>query len=164
MKHILSGKRGRPIKLLLPSTSLFLLLLISGCSSSKHYNYIHPEVPRGTLYDLVWVEPEMIFSDSIFTLIRAERIDSLPLEKESDVFINRDASMSFVVDRQECFVNINLYDFQGQFVMPLLSRNLIYGYYKLSLVPRVLDESKELPRLAYLKGEVCGTKISQKIQ
>ncbi len=137
-------------------------ILILSCG--KNYNYIHPEIPQETLYDLVWVEPVMIFSDSIFTLIRSERIDSLPLENHAEAFISREASMSFVVDQQECFVNINLYNFQGQIVMPLLSRNLIYGYYKLSLVPRILDESKDLPKLAFLKGEVCGRKISQKIK
>ena len=59
---------------------LTLLTVLLGCGEGVHVlPHQQPEQPIATkdaIWQQAWVDPEVIYSDSLFTLIRADRIDS----------------------------------------------------------------------------------------
>lgn len=84
-------------------------------------------------YQIAWVDPEIILTDSLFTLIRSERIDSFlvtePLDEEDRV-----SSIRFEIIQPDCPVIINIESSQfARVVQPVLMKNLNPGYYKFTL-------------------------------
>ncbi len=87
--------------------------------------------PASGYWDVVWAEPGIVASDSMFTLIQADWLDSTwvdepPLPPKAGQTVLR-----FFIDDAECFVAINLVDNAGGLIRPLLAKKLRYGHYKL---------------------------------
>jgi len=119
---------------------------------------------RGGQYEIAWVDPQIIVSDSSFTLIRAERIDSFLVDRSSDFSLTKAPSVMFHVTDNECFTSVNLLSSTGEVIMPLLVRNLSRGYYKLTVdVNRLPGECYRTDHF-FLKAEYCGSSVTQPIR
>jgi hypothetical protein len=133
---------------------LTLILAIAGCSKP---GLSTKSLPEGMRYEIGWIDPEIVLSDSAFTLIRATRIDSFVVDSPPADGI---PSMMFVVAEPGCNVTANLLTSDGVLVAPLILEYLPFGCYKLTLNPG-LKRSRELPAGKYiLWAEVCGETIS----
>ncbi|MFQ6008043.1 MAG: hypothetical protein ACE5K8_03740 [Candidatus Zixiibacteriota bacterium] len=134
---------------------IFLLSLSCGKPPVVDYREIRD---RG--YEIAWVEPQIIISDSLFTLIRSERIDSFRVDQTTDIGEAESPSLMFHVDHYECFTSVNLLAATGELIKPLLVRKLRPGYYKLTV------DFSHLSRELYpfdnflLKADYCGTSVS----
>jgi len=131
------------------------LLFLASCGRKAD---IAPEqgspFPSG-LYETVWVNPQMIHSDSLVTLIRAERIDSLPTEP-TDYPAEKPPVLGLAFTEPFCTVTVNLVDENLRLVYPLLLQKLPAGFYKLTFNPLSIKKPSLPPGVYFLKAEYCG--------
>ncbi len=134
------------------------LLLVAGCGGPK-MTYDQPAVPTG-YYETAWVEPQIVMSDSIFTLIRAPRIDSIYVEAD-EVAAPWSPSLEFVVPTDTCFVSMVLQFLEGDRPpIPLIVRYLPKGNYKLTVMePLKFGDTLYLDSYQ-VRGSVCGVRKS----
>ena len=141
-----------------------LFLLGEGCSRHPRVVYNQPEQPKNGYYDMVWVEPQMYLVDSLFTLIRADRVDSVFIEKNQDQNPVISPSVMFKVDRTSCYSTVSLLDIDGRIIRLLLATNLPYGYYKFSLNRDTPFFEKYSEEAYLLRADYCGRSISTILQ
>ncbi len=111
-------------------------------------------------YELAWIEPQIVLSDSLFTLIIAQRIDSIPQEQPVPEVA---PAVVFWVSRLHCFTAVNLLNENGTLMTPLLAQYLSAGYYKLTLNEAWLAEKGGLGRHYFLKVHTCDTAFTQPV-
>ena len=135
---------------LLLALGLGLGLLLAGCGHGPRVSP-GPATPQPLLYQRAWVDPVIVVSDSLYSLIRAARVDSFMVEHQSDLEHFEDASLEFRVDGPACFVSVNVLDEQGRILRPLIARNLPTGFYKVTVNLEQFDrtESPFLLKAAY---------------
>ena len=134
---------------------VLVLAIIFGCAKRQTLDY---------RYEVGWVEPQIVVSDSLFTLIRAERIDSFLVKQPSNVPNTVAPSVTFHIKDDECFTTVNLLTATGEVVRPLLVRNLNPGYYKLTVDFSQVSWELYPFNDFYLKADYCGTSVSQLIR
>jgi len=129
------------------------LIFFTGCIKRPAV-YDKPEIAEGIL-EKAWVVPEIIFSDSLFTLIRSERVDSFYVNDPFD--LGNIKSLEFNISDSVCFVYVKLEnDFNGT-ITPLLAHKLSAGYYKLTPTIKAGEILK-------LRADICGEKKTVFIQ
>jgi len=124
-----------------------LLVLFTGCIKRPAV-YDKPEVAEG-IWEKAWVDPEMIMTDSLFTLIRSDRIDSFYVDDPFSLAGIK--SLEFSVSDTTCFVYVKLENDARGTITPLLSHNLPAGYYKLT-------PTKKAGEILKLRADICGEK------
>jgi len=128
-KH--EGTGSPPLAVGLGVGIIILFTLLTSCSKPPGINPEEAMEPASGYWDVVWAEPSIVASDSMFTLIQADWIDSSwadeppPPKKEGQTVVR------FFVDDAECFVSLNVVDNAGALIRPMLAKKLRYGYYKL---------------------------------
>jgi hypothetical protein len=132
-------------------TVTLLVLIVLGCFGRRSQR----EPERARHWELAWVDPQILISDSVMTVITAARIDSFVVEP-TEVAGREAASIVFEVTRPDCDVVVNLYNENGRLLRPLMARYLNPGYYKLTLHAGFMDRH-EYPAAAYvLRADCCG--------
>jgi len=138
------------------------LLLLVGCSGRKQAPYNYPQLQEPVNYETVWVEPGIVISDSLFTLIRAERVDSILIDDQSGTYSPVTSSVEFSIGRVNCFTVINILNIAQEVVMPLVAQQLEPGHYRLSLNQPAVKRSG-LPAGSYdLRCETCARTVSNR--
>ncbi|RKX26353.1 MAG: hypothetical protein DRP45_03745 [Candidatus Zixiibacteriota bacterium] len=138
---------------------LCLAVVVTGCGRKGG-----PGAEQGTgltsdKYQTIWVEPEVTVSDSLVTLIRAERIDSIEV-RNIPAEVTPSASIEFVIEEPICNVSISLLDGNQMFLYPVMVRNLGFGYYRLTLNTSRLN-SPRLPSGRYcLRADILKSSIT----
>ncbi len=139
------------------STVLLLLALatvLAGCgrySGSVDEQSGQPPVAIET----VWVDPEIVFSDSLMTLFRSDRVDSVIVDQpESPAY--RSPSVEVFVYEPVCNVAVSILDAELRLVHPLMIRTLEAGFYKLTVNPRQFRPLPLRPGQYFLHADHCG--------
>jgi hypothetical protein len=136
-------------KILLPV--LIALTILGSCARRPP----RPVEEQKTYYETAWVDPQIVISDSLFTLIRAMRVDSFPVDTPVVESVTI-PSVSFEVTRGDCPVVVNILDEKSAGVVwPLLVRNLEPGFYKLTLDFSRIDYRTLPPGYYVLKVVNC---------
>lgn len=139
---------------------LFLLLLtavVAGCG--RRYTVIdQPTVPPAGHYEITWVNPEYYYTDTLITLLRAERVDSFYVDR-SNPLAPAIPSISFHVEAASCIVAVNVFDEYSRLATPILVRTLPAGYYKLTLHSDQFDRASDRSSSASLRADICGSII-----
>lgn len=149
------------IRMRLVLYSCFLLtLVVFGCGKRQMVDRFGTEISAGGYYEIAWVDPQIVVSDSLFTLIRAERIDSFYVNRPESLSATI-TSLTFHVDEQSCLTTVNLLNAAGEVVKPLLVRNLSPGYYKLTVDSSRLSPERYPDTQFYLKADYCGSSVTQ---
>jgi hypothetical protein len=150
-------KTVRPIGL----TVLFLtaLLLLAGCGRKGKIGEESRLVSR--LYHTVWVDPQIQFADSLVTLIRAERIDSLKIQPGEEVPV-QPASIEIPIVQPRCNVAVDLLDRNLRIIRPLMLRHLNAGYYRLTFNYDRLNAPALIPGDYFIRAQFCdSTRVSR---
>lgn len=134
------------------------VLLIAGCGKRPTIIYDQPPYPEGGQYEIAWIDPKLVFSDTLFTLIRSDRIDSVYVEKP-DTSAWLIPSVRFDVYESECNVAVNLLDARFRVVMPLFVRRAPAGYYKLTFNRDRLSKGAEWSASYFLQVDFCGRSV-----
>lgn len=124
-----------------------LILFVSGCIKRPAV-YNQPEIAKG-IWEKAWVDPEIIMSDSLFTLIRSDRVDSFYIN--NPLSATGIKSLEFTISDSICFVYVKLEnDVQGT-ITPLLAHKFPAGFYKLT-------PTKKAGEILKLRADICGDK------
>jgi hypothetical protein len=137
-------------------TVLLLLVLLVGCSHQRRD--ITEQSESAQRFERVWVNPEIIFSDTLVTLIRADRMDSV-LPDPGQASIYEPPSVEVQIIRPNCELTVNLLDANGNVVYPLMFRKLAPGYYRLSFEPQRFRLTPLLPGIYFLKATSCTQRV-----
>ena len=134
---------------------LMLLIILNGCGSRQGRIAEETQSPQ-VYYETAWVDPQIIISDSLFTLIRSERIDSFLVDRPQPE-AEGTTSISFDVSERACPVVINILNEKSARVFkPLLVKELPIGYYKLSLNTARVSYRTLPPGYYVIKVDNCG--------
>lgn len=125
--------------------------------------YNQPELPSSDHWEIIWAEPRVLLSDSLYTLIRSDWIDSIQVEGAPQPFSRLATSVHFEVDVEDCFVAANLLDERGSLIRPLLVQTFRRGHYKISLDFSRLDQSI-IGGSLFLDVEYCGFHRRERFQ
>ena len=132
------------------------LLLIWGCTKPPQPVYDQPVISDTGYYEMAWVEPNIIFTDTLVTLIRAERLDSFyvnnPAPMNSPI-----VTLSFQVTYQPCYTRVRLIDPNGEEALRLFEGTLGSGFYKFSCNRSKINQPGIQVRNLFLKADICGT-------
>ena len=139
-----------------------LLAAMSGCGGPTTIR-----TSDGRKYDLqesrfetLWVEPQIVASDSLMTLIRSERIDSIeidPLDRAG----RPKKSIEFRIAEMSCQVSVGLYNSDLRMIYPLMVRDLPTGFYRLTVNMEKFREPPPRYETFFLKADYCGrTEVS----
>jgi len=140
--------------------TIIVLLLAFGCGKRQSLVFDQPSLPTGGRYETAYVNPELIVADSLITLIRSERIDSIYVPRP-DMSARPAPAISFQVSEQSCPVRVELLDGHSRFVLPLLVRNLRSGYYKFTFQVDRFTEAEHHSANYYLRAKCCGSTITE---
>ena len=132
-----------------------LLVCLIGCGKRQTVVYDQPELPRGGHWETAWVDPQLLLTDTLFTLIRTERIDSFYVDEPLPLELQPTA-IHFQVDATECFVAVSIVDDRGSILKPLIAQTLATGYYKFTLFPHQLDPRLRAATGLFIKAFYCG--------
>jgi hypothetical protein len=138
-------------------------LLTFGCTKRQTVIFDLPTVPTDGYYEVAWIEPEIIVSDSLFTLIRAERIDSIFIEGTPSNSELSDKSITFRIDRQFCNSQFSLINSTGQKLKELWNRDLTFGYYKLNIKPSRIDKKLFNNMETLFQVKLCQSQLIQRL-
>ena len=86
---------------------MVVLMSMSGCGKRQTVVYNLPEVHEGGYYEKAWVEPEIIYSDTLYTIIRADWVDSFYVDRSENPLKALVPSLEFYVGQTECFTWIS---------------------------------------------------------
>ena len=133
---------------------LTLITVVSGCGRKVRVAD-ESETPQ-VFYERAWIDPQIVISDSLFTLIRSERVDSFIVARPEPE-AEGTASISFEVMEGSCPVVINILDEKSARVFkPLLVKELPSGFYKMSLNTASVSYRTLPPGFYVLKVDNCG--------
>jgi hypothetical protein len=135
--------------------AMVLLVVAVGCGRDTVQVMPEPEQPQ-VRYELAWVDPQIVMGDTLFTLIRAARVDSFVVTGPDTAAGAESTPLVFEVTPPGCFVAVNLVDAAGRVYLPLLARNLGPGHYKLSLNRRRLTPPAGGASPVMMRALVCG--------
>ena len=135
-------------------------LLVIGCGKKPTLIFDQPQMPTEGRYETAWVDPELIVSDTFFTLIRSERIDSVYKDKQ-DPFARLTPSLEFHLAQGDCVVSLNLLDSRLRLIHPLVVKVLSVGHYKLTFHPDLFDGFDDPVQSYYLQADYCGETARQ---
>jgi len=142
------------------SLTLKVLLLMGvatvlpGCGGSGRITDEQMRRLHARMYQTVWVDPEIVFSDTLVTLIRADRVDSIKVEP-SELPLRRPATVEIHVFERLCSVSVSLHDYSHRLIQPLVVKNLPFGFYRLTLNTERLNSPGLVPGIYYLRAEYC---------
>lgn len=111
-------------------TPIAIVLIVSGCGKPAPFGQQGGQPANGH-WEMVWAEPKVVASDTLFTLLRSDWVDSFYVAQSGNQR-NHVPTLSFFVDANDCFVSANLIDGSQSIIQPLIALNLPYGYYKLT--------------------------------
>lgn len=147
--------------------TILLLIIISilmiGCGKKPSFVFDLPSIPTGGYYETAWIEPEIIISDSLFTLIRAERIDSIFIEGDPPTSELMDRSITFKIDRQFCKSQFSLINSDGMILKQIWNKDLTFGYYKVNIKPSRLDKKLYGDINILFRVDFCQTQLTQRL-
>lgn len=144
-------------------TLILLTLIWVGCIKKPAVVYDQPEAGSAGFYEKAWIDPQIILSDSLYTLIRADRVDSFYVPESPDPSQEVSQSIEFQVRQENCFTTVSLLDEHSQLVRLLVARNLNRGFYKVTCNVSRLSPELSSVGVYYLKAEYCGFPVIERL-
>ncbi len=143
---------------------LALLIMVSaGCVKRPAVIYDRPEASSTGYYEKAWIDPRIILSDSLYTLIRADRVDSFYVDEPLDSQQEVAPAIEFQVREESCFTTVSLLDDRSQMIRLLVARNLAKGFYKVTCNVSRLSPELSSVGVYYLRAEYCGFPVVERV-
>lgn len=106
-------------------------------------------------FEVVWIDPRVIASDQMMTLICADRLDSIQ-HPSGEVITAPAPAVAFDIVDQSCLTTIRMLDSRGTVLKPLLTRTLPPGHYKLTVHKPPPAANPNIPYNYVLEAIFCG--------
>ena len=131
-----------------------VLGFLGGCGRKAGIAPEHKVIWQDDKYETLWIDPQIVLADSLLTLIRSDRIDSILADQTSTTRPGR-PSIEIRIYEPFCNVSVGLTDANYRLVHPLLVRNLNRGYYQLTVNVDRFDPPTLPEGQYYLRSEFC---------
>ncbi len=142
-----------------------LLLMISSCGKKQTLIYNNPALQHGTgFYERAWVDPQIKYTDSLITIIKASRVDSFYVDKPAPKFKDGLISLAFEVKEPNCFTSVLPLDNFGNLLSVLVADELSVGYYKVTLQSSQISYVQPSAERFFLKVDFCGFSVIEEIR
>lgn len=135
--------------------ALVLTTVLIGCGRKARMADEQKVIWQDSPYETLWVEPQIVLADSLMTLIRSDRIDSV-LADPSPSMPQPQTAIEIRIFQPSCNVSVGLFDADLRLVRPLLVRNLTTGFYRLTVNVDRFQKPALPPGKYYLKTDYCG--------
>lgn len=141
------------------------LIYLTSCVKRPSLVYDQPELMSDTTghYERAWIDPQIIYSDSIITVIRSEKIDSFYVKKPDNSFNEKIISLVFDIKEEDCFTSIFLLDNSGNVISVPVTDDLSYGQYKVSINPSRINYVQSNDNRFFLKSDFCGFSVIKEV-
>ena len=136
-------------------SALVLTTVLVGCGRKASLVPEQKVVWQDSPYETLWVEPQIVLADSLMTLIRSDRIDSVLADPSPSMPQPRTA-IEIRIFQPSCNVSVGLFDADLRLVRPLLVRNLTTGFYRLTVNVDRFQKPALPPGSYFLKTDYCG--------
>lgn len=143
---------------------LFLAVVVTGCGGPPKPVYDQPTVVSEGYYETAWIEPQIIYSDSLLTLIQAKQVDSFYVEQKKAEEESPVTSLSFRVYYQPCFTIIRVIDANSNELLRLFEQPLSIGHYKINCNRFKINQSFPGMRNLFLKADICGASLIEPLE
>lgn len=140
-----------------------LIVVIAGCGFGHKIHFDQPMPGQDGYWETAWIDPQIILSDSTFTLIWSQRVDSFWVAEPASTNGGK-PSIRFSIDPNFCFASINLIDSRGNIVVPVVAQNLDRGHYKLTIGGSSIEPDPDKISTHYLKISTCGLVILEPVK
>lgn len=157
------GERLTKMVGFLVGAAILVSPVLDGCGKRQTVVFDQPGMPQPGYYEKAWIEPKILVSDSLFTLIKAYVVDSFYVDEAPDPGQTLAPAVEFSVGEDGCFVTANLVGDQGNLIRPLVAKNLGLGHYKITLNLGRLDPALSSTGVFYLKTDYCGFEVVEQI-
>ena len=135
--------------------ALVLTTVLVGCGRKARITDEQRVIWQDSPYETLWVEPQIVLADSLMTLIRSDRIDSVLADPSPSMPQPRTA-IEIRIFQPSCNVSVGLFDADIRLVRPLLVRNLTTGFYRLTVNVDRFQKPALPPGSYFLKTDYCG--------
>ena len=147
------------------SSLLVVIFLIASCGMKQTVRYDQPILRQEIgYYEKAWVDPVVTYTDSILTIIRANRVDSFYVDKPVPSFQDHITTLAFEVTHPNCFTSVLLLDNDGYVLSVLVADELSQGHYKVSLQSSQISYVQEPAKRFFLKIDFCGFSVIEEIR
>ena len=144
-------------------SALLLLSLVNSCGK-KTIIYDQPELIAETgFYQKAWVDPQIVYSDTLITIIRANRVDSFYVDTPEKDFNENIVTVAFEIYTPTCFTSVLLLDASGNLISVLAADELPVGHYKVSLTKSKITYMQPGAKRFFLKTDFCGFSVVEDI-
>jgi len=135
--------------------AILFVFTFTGCGQKARIADEQIVVWQDSPYETLWVEPQIVLADSLMTLIRSDRIDSVLADPSPSMPQPRTA-IEIRIFQPSCNVSVGLFDADLRLVRPLLVRNLTTGFYRLTVNVDRFQKPALPPGSYFLKTDYCG--------
>ena len=143
---------------------LFIFSLCISCGKRQVYNNPVYIEEASSYYEKAWVDPKITYTDSLLTIIKANRVDSFFVDKPAPKFKNNITSLAFEVKEQNCFTSVLLLNNFGDLLSVLVADELSIGHYKVSLNSTQISYMQLSAERFFLKIDYCGFSVIKEIR
>lgn len=140
-----------------------VMVLIGGCGHKPSIIYDQPGLQQSGYWEKAWVDPVIVFSDSLYTLFRSDRVDSFYVEEPADVQDQLAPAVVFQIRQESCFTTANILDGQSRVIRPLLARDLGRGFYKIACNTSRLDPELSPSGVFFVRVVYCGFQVVERL-
>ncbi len=143
----------------------FLLLLTVSCVKKQTLIYNQPTVHKETgYYEKAWVDPQITYTDTLITIIKASRVDSFYVDNQAPRFKDNLTSLAFEVKEPRCFTSVLLLNNAGKVFSVLAADELSIGQYKVTLNSSQISYVQLPAERFFLKIDFCGFSVVEEIK
>jgi hypothetical protein len=135
---------------------VIVLLLFAGCGPHS-VSIEETSLPSKGRFETVWVNPRIIYADTLFTMISADRLDSLFVRTSEHAPGDNMPTVAFQVAPLSCQVVATLTDVHNRTILDLFQQTLPKAQYKITFDPLQLQKLFPGPLTDLrVKISVCG--------
>ena len=135
----------------------------TGCGNKPAIIYDQPQLQQSGYWEKAWVDPVIVFSDSLYTLFRSDRVDSFWVEEATDPLDELAPAVVFQIRDENCFTMANILDSRSRVIHPLLARDLGRGFYKITCNTSNLDPELSPSGIFFVRVVYCGFQVVERL-
>ena len=143
----------------------FFLLFVVSCTKRQTVLYNQPSVyQEAGHFEKAWVDPQIRYTDTLITIIKASRVDSFYVDKQAPRFKDNLTSLAFEVKEPHCFTSVLLLNNEGKVLSVLAADELSIGHYKVTLNSSQISYVQQPAERFFLKIDFCGFSVIEQIK
>ncbi len=145
--------------------SILLIACMISCGKRQTLVFDQPSISQEIgYYEKAWVDPQIRYTDSLITIIKASRVDSFYVEKIAPKFKDNLTSLAFEIKESRCFTSVLLLNNFGDLLSVLVADELSHCHYKVTINRTQISYMQPPAERFFLKVDFCGFSVVEEIR